>query len=164
MLSRQQATHTTGQSDDHRHTALPATHVTHFGRLVDDFVHCTGDKIQIHQLDHRPHAGQGRAHTYPNDASLSDRSFKDTAGEPFGDTVGHLVRSAVSDHVFPDHEYRVIPGHLFVQALPQCLIKCQSPHHATSLATTSVATSSAVGQGLSSANLTAAAISAAASA
>jgi hypothetical protein len=147
MLRGEQAAVPAGQPDGDRYAGLAACHIAHLGRLIDDFVHGAGDEIEIHQLDHRPHAGHRGADSKADDARLGDRRFEDAAGKAFINALGHGVWAAVHDDVFADDEDLVIALHLLVQGLAQRIAETDRSHAwaPTFVANTSVSAASAVG-------------------
>ena len=132
MLCGQQSADTAGQANHYRHAALTTAHVAHFCGLIDNLVHSTGHKIKIHQLDHGPHTGQRSANTDPDYAGFCNWRLKNSTGETFCDTFGHLVRTTVRNHILSNDKYRVISRHFLMESFSKRFIECHGFHHATS--------------------------------
>ena len=153
MLGRDQPGGAAGQADDDGHARLSAGHVAHLGGLVDDLVHRAGDEIDIHDLDHRAHAGERGAHAEADNARLRDGGLEDAVRPLVHDALGDGIGAAMGDHVLADDEHALVAGHFLMQRFPERVAERDGPHAETlhSVSSTSVSTSSGSGSGLSSA-------------
>ena len=75
-------------ADGQRHLRRAAGHERQLRRLVEQLVEADADEVEVHQLDHRPHAGHRRADAEAHDRRLRDRRVPHPVAEPVAQAAG----------------------------------------------------------------------------
>jgi hypothetical protein len=103
---------TAGQADHHRHAGLAAEHEMDLGRLIDDLLHCQRHEVGELQLEHRLHAGNGRADGRTRNAELADRRVDDALrAETMDEVARHTECAAVDADVLAEQENPLVRLH-----------------------------------------------------
>ena len=118
VLGGRAARRTQRRAQHERHAQAAPRHVVRLGGLVDELVHHQRQEVAEHDVDDRPHAGHGGAHTQAGDAGLRDRRVDHSIGAELVDQAGqHLERRSRLGHVLADHEHPLVAPELLGQRL-----------------------------------------------
>ena len=87
-----------------------AGHEGHLGRLVEQLVEADADEVEVHQLDHRVHAGHGRADADAHDRRLGDRRVADAIAEAVVQAAHQPEHVAAGADVDAGDEHPLVAG------------------------------------------------------
>ena len=101
-------------SQYHRDLCFAAEHIAVVGADVHELVHCYGNKIDVHNFSHRPHAPKGRTDRSTCDGRLRYCGINDSVGAEFGQQPSRcLIRAAVKADILAHHDNVLVSFKLF---------------------------------------------------
>ena len=105
-------------ADRHRQGCLPAEHVAHHGKMVEDLVHRDIGEVDGHQFRHWPQLAEGRAGGETDDGRFGDGRVEDALRpELLEQTARHLERALIFGHILPKDHDGFVALHLLEERL-----------------------------------------------
>ena len=89
-----------------------AGHERQLRGLVQQLVEADAEEVEVHDLDHRPHARHRRADAEADDRGLGDRRVADAVAEPVAQPAGEPEDVAAGADVDPGDEHPLVAGQL----------------------------------------------------
>ena len=118
-----------GSANDDRTIDETAAHVADLTGVIDDLVVGDGRKTPEHELNDRPQAKHGSAHTHADEGCFADRGVHDPlVAKSLPETACHFVGPVVLGDLLADEDYVRIAFDFLGKRLVKCFAVFDEGH------------------------------------